>query len=67
MESDQKLDKLESFLGRLNSKGVCSSAADTLPAPESQRCFLLSSVHSGRSAGNHPHGHGEGCEGGHEA
>lgn len=23
MESDKKLDKLESFLGRLNSKGVC--------------------------------------------
>lgn len=26
MESDKKLDKLESFLGRLNSKGVYFSA-----------------------------------------
>lgn len=25
MESDKKLDKLESFLGRLNSKGMCLS------------------------------------------
>lgn len=32
MESDQKLDKLESFLARLNSKGEVCSAAD-LSAP----------------------------------
>lgn len=30
MESDKKLDKLESFLGRLNSKGVSLSADSQL-------------------------------------
>lgn len=34
MESDQKLDKLESFLGRLNSKGVAGLQETTLMVME---------------------------------
>lgn len=57
MESDKKLDKLESFLGRLNNKGMY--AFRQIP-PLLRIDFIIvlgpnrvSLLFSGRSAGNH--------------
>lgn len=40
LESDKKLEKLESFLGRLNSKGECEKKI----CNELQRCYIFSYI-----------------------
>lgn len=61
MESDKKLDRLESFLGRLNSKGVYITRGVYVISHfllDGQSVWFFSHVvPSGRSAGNHSHSH----------